>query len=145
MLTYIRKAPLAASHHLALVALAGWERGASGSTAGVAFSPRSSVVQNRTQPARKPTASVDAEAGGRQLALTNEVRALSRRVSAVEIQLQTLAEWRAVVAASAPANVSTETITAHWASVDRIRAAARRMGHELVDPGGPYTLGMRCE
>ena len=30
--TYIRKAPLAASHHLAAVALAGWERGASTST-----------------------------------------------------------------------------------------------------------------
>ena len=28
VLTYIRKAPLAASHHVAAVALAGWERGA---------------------------------------------------------------------------------------------------------------------
>ena len=54
VLTYIRKAPLAASHHLAALAVAGWDRNSGSSSSAAPFS-RTSVVRSAAPHTAKPT------------------------------------------------------------------------------------------
>ena len=87
--TYIRKAPLSASHCLAAVALAGWERNAA-STPLTPF-PRTSVaIAPRSKAKSKATA---APATGADH---------TGRLSVIEMGLRALQEWRTTVANSPP-------------------------------------------
>ena len=121
VLTYIRKAPLAASHHMAAAALAGWDRNsaASSSTALLSRSSAAPAAQLPRTEARRPEGPSTAS----HAELVGEVRALDRRVKATEDQLRELAELRRNVAKAAPpdqispASVTVDDVPAHWASV----------------------------
>ena len=91
VLLYIRKAPLAASHHLAAVAVAGWQRNRGASSSAAPFSGTSvvrSVAPHSTDPVH---CTVPA---GEHAALRGVVKALDQRLSSAEAQLRDLTEWR---------------------------------------------------
>ena len=109
VLTYIRKAPLAASHHLAAVALAGWERGA--------------ATTRTPAPFTRTSVSTSGPSRAGLLELVNDMQALERRVTATEKQLRELGELRELVTTAAPLENVTpavpppDDIPDHWLAV----------------------------
>ena len=113
--TYIRKAPLAASHHLASLALAGWERNSSSSQAPFAAS-------SITAPSRAPK--LRSRAVGKLIGARVAVLGLRERLTAAEQQLSELQTWRSSLVAAvppvpvAPAGVVDEVIPPNWDGID---------------------------
>ena len=116
VLTYIRKAPLPASHHLAAVVLAGWDRNASAASSAATVSRAAATVT---------TAISSGPSTADQAALAEAIRALDLRVKVTESQLGQLVELRLNVAATTPsnqveqANLPTDEVPDHWKKVVR--------------------------
>ena len=100
--TYIRKAPLAAAHTMAAMAIAGWERNrnpAGPPTPFAASSASRATAQARRTTVARPAPGRDARAD----ALQSATHASNSRVDLVNQQMQELIEWRASLQASIPA------------------------------------------
>ena len=144
---YIRKAPLAAAHTMAALAIAGWNRNADPAGHAAPFS--SSTVRRLAAPKRRATVP---PASSRVAA---ESRALSARVDTLSNQIRALTDWRTEVAASvpspsvAPVDTSTEEVLINW---DSIHAAFpfvysdREKCHKVVVgyPAPPRTWKTKC-
>ena len=102
--TYIRKAPLAASHTMAAMALAGWERNAASSSTPAPFADSTASLQYgpRRRAAATPASAKASAAHSR----------LSSRVDHLSQQLQGLADWRAAMSAAVPAETVAPVDTA---------------------------------
>ena len=103
--TYIRKAPLAATHAMAAMAVAGWERNRNPAGPPIPFAASSAgraIAARRRAPAPRTAQGRQTSAEAWQAASD----ALSSRVDRVDQQMQELAKWRADVHASIPAETA---------------------------------------
>ena len=122
VLKYIRKAPLASSHHLAAVALRGWERNASADSA----APMAGTSVRSTPRPLEPKGSKLKKARRAAMATATSKRgreASRARMNKVEAQVAELCEWRATFVNTMPettvepAPVPEGVVPGHWGDV----------------------------
>ena len=144
---YVRKAPLAAAHRMAAMAITGWDRNTN--PAGIAAPFASSTVRRAEGPRRRATVT---PASSRQSAVSTSLHA---RIDHLTQQVQDLAEWRAAFNAAvppetvAPVDTADVEIPAIW---DDVRAAFpyvlsdRSKCHKVVVgyPAHPSTWRTQC-
>ena len=154
VLKYIRKAPLAASHHLAAVALLGWERNAS---SGSAAPVMQASLHSTPRPTKAKTSRLKKAGRAAMAAATSKrSRAASRaRLTAVEAHVADLRAWRTSFidampeTAVEPAPVPDDEVPKHWDGVNRsfpYVSSIRGRCHQVAvgHPEPPWNWVTRC-